>query len=413
MKIPADLQRKVEHLLIGIVGKTNVGKSTFFSAATMVKVGIEDRPFVTIKANEGVGYVRVKSVCSEFGLRCNPRHGWCTGTHRFVPVRLLDVAGLVPGAHDGRGLGNRFLDDLRRSSVNIVVVDASGATDSEGRRVRPGTHDPLEDVSIVKEEFAFWMVDVLRRNLDKFYRRIFSGENPERILSEILSGLEIRESDIRSCLSELEMDPKRLVVEKREEDIFEFVRLLIRKAKPFVIAANKVDVPEAEDNLRRMRESIEDPIIPVSAEAELILKKAAKMGLIHYEPGSSDFYIIDERRLKGDQRKVLEIIRERVLKKYGSTGIQKALECAVFDVGRNIAVFPVENETKLCDKDGKVLPDVFILPAGSTVLDLAKEIHSEIAERAVCGIDVRTRNRVSINQRLRHRDIIKIVTGRG
>jgi len=400
-------------LLIGIVGKTNVGKSTFFSAATMAEVSIEDRPFVTIEANEGVGYVRVKSVCSEFGLRCNPRHGWCTGIHRFVPVKLLDVAGLVPGAHEGRGLGNRFLDDLRRSSVNIIVVDASGSTDSEGRRVRPGTHDPLEDISIVKEEFTFWMVDVLKRNLDKFYRKIFSGTKPERILSDILSGLEIRESDIRSCLNELGIDPRKLVVEREEEKIFEFVELLIRKAKPFVVAANKVDVPEAEDNLRRMRESIEDPVMPVSAEAELILKKAAKIGLIHYEPGSSDFHILDEGKLKESQKKVLELIRERVLKKYGSTGVQKALECAVFDVGRNIVVFPVENETRLCDKDGRILPDAFILPEGSTVLDLARKVHSEIAERSICGIDVRTKSRVGMDQKLKHRDIIKIVTRRG
>ncbi|PNV77899.1 MAG: redox-regulated ATPase YchF, partial [Thermoproteota archaeon] len=105
-------------MLLGIVGKTNVGKSTFFSAATMSEVEIGDRPFVTIKPNEGVGYVRVRSVCTELNVRCDPKYGWCNGINRFVPVKLMDVAGLVPGAHQGRGLGNQFLDDLRKSDAN-------------------------------------------------------------------------------------------------------------------------------------------------------------------------------------------------------------------------------------------------------------------------------------------------------
>ncbi|MEM2810656.1 MAG: GTPase, partial [Candidatus Korarchaeum sp.] len=179
-------------MLIGVVGKTNVGKTTFFSAATLVDAAREDRPFVTIEPNEGVGYVRVASVCTEFGLRCQPKHGWCNGRHRYVPVKLLDVAGLVRGAYKGRGLGNKFLDDLRRANVNILVVDASGSTDSEGNPVPPLTHDPLEDVSIVKEEFSQWVASIIERSRSKIRGKLLSGAPPDEALHEALTGLEIR-----------------------------------------------------------------------------------------------------------------------------------------------------------------------------------------------------------------------------
>ncbi len=172
-------------MLIGVVGKTNVGKTTFFSAATLVEAERGNRPFVTIEPNEGVGFVRVRSVCTELGVRCEPKYGWCNGRYRYVPVKLLDVAGLVVGAHAGRGLGNKFLDDLRRATVNILVVDASGGTDDEGNPVPPGTHDPVRDVEIVEEEFARWIAGIIRKNLDKVIRRVRAGSKPDEALSEV------------------------------------------------------------------------------------------------------------------------------------------------------------------------------------------------------------------------------------
>src|SRR2546428_9611000 len=111
---------------IGLVGKTNVGKSSFFKAATMIDVEISDRTFVTIKPNIGITHVSTKCVCEELKLKCNPRNSQCINHTRLIPVKLLDVAALVPGAHEGRGLGNQFLNDLIPANILIHVVDISG-----------------------------------------------------------------------------------------------------------------------------------------------------------------------------------------------------------------------------------------------------------------------------------------------
>jgi len=394
-------------MLLGIVGKTNVGKSTFFSAATMSEVEIGDRPFVTIKPNEGIGYVRVRSVCTELNVRCDPKYGWCNGINRFVPVKLMDVAGLVPGAHQGRGLGNQFLDDLRKSDANIIVVDAAGSTDDEGKPVPPGTHDPVRDVQIVKEEFTLWMAGVLRKNLEKVSRRMLSGEKPEKLLSDVLSGLEVKPEDVKKAMDESGLDPKK-ILQGKSEDILRFSECLRRNSKPFLVAANKIDVPQAGENFERIKKELEEVVVPVSSQAELILKKAARNKLIRYEPGDSSFSIIDESKLTDAQRKALKLIEERVLDVYGSTGVQKTLESAVFDVLGSVVVFPVENENKFCDKDGNVLPDAFIMPRGSKVIDLAMRIHSEIAEKATFAVNARTKERISLETELKHRDVIKI-----
>lgn len=397
-------------MLIGVVGKTNVGKTTFFSAATLVDAPRENRPFVTIEPNEGVGYVRVASVCIEFGVKCQPKYGWCNGKNRYVPVKLLDVAGLVRGAHEGRGLGNKFLDDLRKASVNILVVDASGSTDPEGNPVPPLTHDPLEDVVIVKEEFSHWVASILERSKPKLRGKLIGGAPPDEALHEILTGLEISREVIRGALETLKLPKSPL--DWSPGDLLAFSRQVLKLGKPFVIAANKIDVQGAERNLEKLRESLEEPVVPVSAEAELILRKASKAGLIKYEPGDSDFEVVDEAKLNQSQLRALEMIRERVLSKYGSTGVQESLEKSVFDVLGAKVVFPVENDTKLSDKDGNILPDAIIMPKESTVLDLAWKIHSEIARKALYGIDVRNKMRVSLDHVLRNRDVIKIVSAR-
>jgi len=397
-------------MLIGICGKTNVGKSTFFAAATLANVEIGDRPFVTIRANEGVGFVRVKSVCTEFNLKCNPSKGFCNGIFRLVPVKLLDVAGLVRDAHRGRGLGNRFLDDLRRSDVNIVVIDASGGTDAEGRPVPPGSHDPIEDVKLVIEEFKYWLFGLLKKNWVKVSRMVnYSKQRLDKALYEVLSGVGIDLHDLNSVL--LELGFKLTSVGHVDEDkLLALSSRLIDVGKPFVIAANKMDVPEARDNIKRIVEEFKDyKVVPVSAEAELVLRKASSMGLISYFPGDSSFKILDESRLSSAQSKALDKVKD-YLSEFGSTGIQSSLEIAVFDVLGYKAVFPVENENRLTDKSGNVLPDVYLLPPRSTLKDLAFNVHSELAASALYGIDVRSKRRISLDTVLEHRSIVKIVS---
>ena len=122
-------------MLIGIIGKSNVGKSTFFNAVTDLSVQTANYPFTTIEPNVGVAYVRIECICKEFEVQDNPVHSVCIDGIRFIPVKVIDIAGLVPGAHLGKGIGNKFLDDSRQADALIHVVDASGSTDSEGRPV--------------------------------------------------------------------------------------------------------------------------------------------------------------------------------------------------------------------------------------------------------------------------------------
>ena len=151
-------------MLIGFVGKPSSGKSTIFAAATLIDVARASYPFTTIEPNRGMGFVRVECVDKEFNVQCNPRSGFCVNHTRFVPVELLDVAGLVPGAHEGKGLGNKFLDDLRQADVLIHVVDASGSTNEKGEAVESGSHDPSKDVKFLEEELELWMLGILENN---------------------------------------------------------------------------------------------------------------------------------------------------------------------------------------------------------------------------------------------------------
>ena len=395
----------------GVVGKPNVGKSTFFAAATLVDVKIAPYPFTTIEANKGVGYVKIKCVCRELGVEDNPVNSVCIDGWRFVPVELIDVAGLVPDAWQGRGLGNRFLDELRRANVLIHVIDAAGATDIEGRPVKPGTHDPVEDVQFLEREITMWMYQIISKDWSRTAKALDLKSNVAKELSKKLSGLGITIADIEGALSEtnlLRKKPSRWT----EDELKNFIRVLREKSKPIIIAANKSDLPAAEDNIERLRKELSSKylVIPTSAESELALRKAASKNLIKYLPGDSDFEIIGEVTPK--QRKVLEYIREKVLKKWGSTGVQQVINAAFLDVLEMLAVFPVENENKYTDHHGRVLPDVYIVPKGTTAREFAYMIHTDLGEKFISAVDVKTKKRLSADFKLEHRMVIKIIAGR-
>ena len=120
-------------MLIGVVGKPSTGKSTFFKAATLAEVETANYPFTTIKPNHAVGYVKIDCVDKEFEVQCNPRMGYCLNHKRFVPIDLLDVAGLVPGASEGAGMGNQFLDVLNQANALIHVIDVSGSMGAQNK----------------------------------------------------------------------------------------------------------------------------------------------------------------------------------------------------------------------------------------------------------------------------------------
>jgi ribosome-binding ATPase YchF (GTP1/OBG family) len=383
--------------MIGICGKTNVGKSTFFKAATMIDVEIADRRFVTIKPNVGIGYVIVDCVCKEFGVKCKPRNGICKNGKRFIPVKLVDVAGLIPGAHEGKGLGNKFLDDLRQASVFIQIVDASGLTDEEGNPTQG--YDPSFDIKFVVEEIDLWFVDVVKRALGKI-EKAHSKSELVKMLVEQLSGLEVKKEQIEAALEKVWIS-----------DVENFARMIRKISKPMLIAANKIDLEQAQKNFEVLKEKFKDlMIVPTSADCEIALKKAAEAGMIDYLPGNG-FKILDESKLNERQLKALEKIKV-LIDKYGSTGVQDCLNKAVFDLLGYIVVYPVEDENKLCDKDGNILPDAFLMPKGSTALDLAYKIHTEIGEKFLAAIDARTKKKLGKDYLLKNNDVIKIIVAR-
>ncbi|MEM1988249.1 MAG: redox-regulated ATPase YchF [Candidatus Woesearchaeota archaeon] len=389
-------------MLIGIVGKPNVGKSTFFKALTLADVLIANYPFATIHPNKGFGHVRVECVDKEFNVKCNPRYGYCINSNRFVPVEVIDVAGLVPGASEGKGLGNQFLDDLRQADVLIHVVDIAGSTNANGEPVEPGTYDPANDIDFLEREIDLWIFNIVKKNWDKFIRTVKAQHKSlaENIYDQ-LSGLKFSKQHIEEVIKKYpEID------HWNDEILFNFLRDVRRKSKPIIIAANKIDLPTAKKNLEILKERFSHlVIIPVSAEAELVLKEAHKAGLIEYVPGDPDFKII--KQLNEKQQYALKMIKEKILDVYGSTGVQKVINVAVFDILKYIAVFP-GGINKLADKDGNVLPDCFLLPPGSTALDFAATIHSDLAKNFVKAMDVRTKRPLGKEYQLKHRDVIEI-----
>ncbi len=391
-------------MLIGLLGKANVGKSTFFSAATETSVPIGNFPFTTIQPNVGVAYVKSDCACKHFEIK--HQNSLCVNGIRFIPVKLIDVAGLVPGAHEGKGLGNQFLDDARQAEVLIHVVDIAGTTDIQGQPIPIGTHNPLEDVDFVENEFEQWFTDILRREWDKITREI---EQKRAKLTDGIAkrftGLGIKDYQIQDVLHKLELISKN-PKEWNDSDIHIFVKKLRKNTKPIIIAANKADLCKDLDIIKKIPDTI---VIPCSAETELLLRKASKSGMIHYESGDENFSIVENKEILPQQQKALDLVNT-VFSKIHSTGIQKILNLAVFDLLKFIIVFPVEDETKLTNKNGDILPDAKLLPQDSTAKDLAGLIHADIAKGFLHAIDCKTKQRIGADHKLKNGDVIKIVS---
>ncbi len=392
-------------LLVGIVGKPNVGKSTFFKALTMIPVEIANYPFTTIEPNEGVAYVKIECVENYFNVKCNPRTGFCKRGYRFVPVKIMDVAGLVPGAHEGRGLGNQFLDNLRQADVLIHVIDISGSTDSEGKPVEPGSYDPSQDIIWLEDEIDYWFYNILKKNLKKIERKIeIEKDKAIDLIHQSVSGLKIKREHVIYALRKANLSPEDL---KNEENLLRFAKELRKVSKPIIIAANKIDVETSEKFLKKLQKEFPDKItIPTSAFAEVILKELDKQGYIEYIPGEKDFEI--KRAPPEKYRQALEFIKEKILEKYGSTGVQDALNVAVLNVANYIPVWPVANE-KLTDKEGRVLPDVYLVLKGTKVIELAEMIHSDLAKGFIKAKELRTGKIVGKDYELQFNDVIMII----
>ncbi len=383
-------------MMIGICGKPNSGKSTLFNALTLAGAEMANYPFTTIEPNKGITYVRTRCPCKEFNVKCKPRYGFCSDGTRYIPITVIDIAGLVPDAHLGRGLGNQFLTDLAHADALIQVIDISGRTDLEGKEA---PSDPSEEIEFLRRELIYWIKGIIDKHWNKIRRKDI------RRLGDVLQGLKISYSDVERVVKELGLPQKD--IDWSDSERFSFSERILITSKPMVIAANKIDVPGAEENLKRVRERYPDlTIIPTSAAIELALRRAAESGLIEYVPGSPTFKVIG--RPTPEQEKGLTIA-QRFLEQFGSTGVQQVLDTLVFEKLGMIVVYPVEDEHTLSDSKGNVLPDAILLPKGSTPLDLAYKIHSDLGDRFIGAIDVRTKKKIGKDHVLNNGDVIKIL----
>ena len=387
-------------ITVGLAGKPNAGKSTFFRAATRAEAEVGNYPFTTIDANRGVAAVRTDCPCEELdGLEgyC----GNCREGRRYVPVELVDVAGLVPEAHKGRGLGNQFLDELRQADVVLHVVDASGGTDEEGEPVEVGEHDPREDIEFLEHEMEMWIAGVLRDNLNGLVRRSKTPDfELDGALADVLTGVGASETDVQRALRSVELPP---VGDWGDDEVKALAHEVRRLSKPILVVGNKVDVAPDE----YVEALLSDGAVPASAESELALRRADESGVVEYAPGDGSFDVTGD--VSEEQRAGLERVHD-VVEEHGGTGVQDALDAAVYDLLDRITAYPVENENRWTDGSGNVLPDAFLLRDGATPRDLAYAIHSDIGEAYHHAVDGRTKQRISDDTELEEGDVVKVVT---
>ncbi|MFC7073795.1 redox-regulated ATPase YchF [Halovenus rubra] len=389
-------------LSLALAGKPNAGKSTFYTAATMADVEVGNYPFTTIDANRGVSYARTNCPCLDRDSRCDSDN--CQAGKRYVPVDLFDVAGLVPGAHEGRGLGNQFLDQLTDANAILHVVDAAGSTNAEGEPIEVGEHDPVEDISFIEEEMDKWLATIISRNWESIARQSRAPDfDIDEGLAEMLTGIGATEADVARVLRGLDYpeDPR----EWTDEDRTLLATDIRAETKPQIAVANKADIAP-DENIKRLRDATEE-VVPATADGELALRRAADAGVIEYDAGDDDFDIVGD--ISTQQQDGLEQIRD-VMGEYGGTGIQNALDTVVYDLLDHMTVYPVEDETHWTDSQGRMLPDAHLLPSESTPLDLAYDVHSDIGDGYIHAIDAREGRRISDDHELSEGDVVKIVS---
>jgi len=396
---------------IGLIGKTNTGKTTFFNAATLQSARISTYPFTTKRPNTGIAQVQTLCPCRELRVKDTPVNSRCIDGWRFIPVELIDLPGLIKGAWTGKGLGNQFLNVAAQADALLHIVDASGGVDAEGRISKPGMGNPVLDICDIEEELVMWFAATIQRTLRRVAKRIArTRATMEEALSEELVGLKVKPEQVRRALETTDLESKG-VGRWTENDVREFGQKIRILSKPTLIVANKMDIPFADKFIEKIAEQFKESIVaPCCSEAELALRRAEQKGFIEYVPGEEAFRVVDRSRLTKEQLWALNYVQQRVLSKWLRTGVQFALNMCVFKLLGMNSVYPVENDKELSDKRKRVLPDVFLVSPMTTARDLADQIHSDLARTMLYALDARTGVRLPADYLLRDRDIVRIVS---
>ncbi|MFX1267105.1 MAG: YchF-related putative GTPase [Promethearchaeota archaeon] len=401
-------------LIIGIIGKPSAGKSTFLNAACMTHAKVSELPFTTIDPNKGIAYVKTNCMCKKLNLKDNPKNSICIEGNRFIPVNLLDVAGLVPDAHKGKGLGNKFLNDLSKADILIHILDISGELDKTGKRIILGENDPYEDIIFLEKEINLWFKEIIERSDWTKFIKSYSREKTKFIeaLYKRLSGVKVKKKHIILAINNSGLENKD-PINWTDEDLYDFSKIVRENSKPILIVANKIDKLNGLENLVRLKEKYNNPIIPCSALAEYVLRKYHEDKVIKYIPGLNNFKILNHEKLKPKELETLERIRGKILGELSETGVQKTLNHAIFKIANQICIFPVSDINTFTDHDDNILPDVFLVEKGTTLKDFVQQkIHTDLAEHFMFGIDALTKKRLGENYELKHNDVIKIVSSR-
>jgi hypothetical protein len=394
---------------IGLIGKTNTGKTTFFNSATLSSEEISSYPFTTKSPMIGIAHAITLCVHSEFKIQDNPNNSKCIDGWRYIPIELIDLPGLIKDAWKGKGLGNQFLSIAAQSDAILHVVDASGGIDSTGKITTTGTGDPVSDFADIEEELSMWYQKILEGNREKVSKLIKTGSDILDALTDLYRGIGVNKNHVKETLLETNLTETSFD-DFDMNDSKKFATYLRKISKPTLIVANKIDVDGADKNFARLRERYNDSIvIPVSGDSEFSLRRAEQKGLIKYIPGSEQFEIIESDKLNEKQIDALNFIKKGIMGEYMRTGVQFAINVAIFKLLKMNSIYPVADEKNFADKKGNVLPDLILLKNGATINDLAKEIHTDLTKGLIYGKDLRYNLRLPIDYQLRDRDVISLV----
>jgi len=395
---------------LGLIGKTNTGKTTFFNSATLSSEEISSYPFTTKSPITGITHAISLCVHPEFKIQDNPNNSKCVDGWRYIPIELIDLPGLIKDAWKGKGLGNQFLSIAAQSDALLHVVDASGGIDSTGKITETGSGDPVSDFADIEEELIMWYHKILEGNRDKISKLIQNGSDVVDVITDLYRGIGVNKTHVKETILATELEEKPFD-DYDMVDSKKFASHLRKISKPTLIVANKVDVEGADKNFARLRERYNDSIvIPVSGDSEFSLRRAEQKGLIKYSPGSEEFEILKSDELNEKQIKALDFIKKGIMGEYMRTGVQFAINMAVFKLLKMNSVYPVADDKNLADKKGRILPDLILLKDGATINDLAKEIHTDLVKGLLYGKDLRYNLRLPVDYQLRDRDVVSLIS---